>query len=242
MELWFNQDGVSGEGMLESRIDSILIGEEEIRERVAGLGEQITQYYSEIGGDLIVVGLLRGCFVFMADLVRHIRYPLTVDFMAVSSYGDGTVSTGDVKIVMDLDASIEGRNVLVVEDIIDTGTTFKKILRMLNNRNPASLKVCTFLNKPSRRTHPVQIDFCGKDIPDEFVCGYGLDYAQEYRNLPYVGVLKQEDIWRVRTISQYLRKIMTRKDVDSSGSSARIFPEMLGCGFFLLPHIILQQS
>lgn len=176
--------------MPDTGITKILIREEEIREIVNDLGQEITQHYKDVGGELIVVGLLRGSFVFMADLVRKIHYPLIVDFMAVSSYGDGTTSTGDVKIVMDLDESIEGKHVLVVEDIIDTGNTFKKIIRMLNNRNPRSLKVCTFLNKPSRRKFEVPIDFCGKDIPDEFVCGYGLDFAQKYRNLPYVGVLK----------------------------------------------------
>jgi len=175
--------------MPDTGITKVLVREEEIRTIVEELGEEITQHYRETGGELVVIGLLRGSFVFMADLVRKIHYPLVVDFMAVSSYGDGTESSGDVKIVMDLDESVEGRHVLLVEDIIDTGTTFKKVIRMMRNRNPRSLKVCTFLNKPSRRRHEVQIDFCGKDIPDEFVCGYGLDYAQKYRNLPYVGVL-----------------------------------------------------
>ncbi len=175
--------------MPDTGVTKILIREEEIQHIVKDLGEEVTQHYKAVGGELIVVGLLRGSFIFMADLVRRIHYPLVVDFMAVSSYGDGTVSSGDVKIVMDLDESVEGKHVLLVEDIIDTGNTFKKVIRMMNNRNPASLKVCTFLNKPSRRKFDVQIDFCGRDIPDEFVCGYGLDYAQKYRNLPYVGVL-----------------------------------------------------
>lgn len=175
--------------MPDTGITRILIKEDEIAEIVAQLGQEITQHYRETGGELIVVGLLRGSFVFMADLVRKVHYPLVVDFMAVSSYGDGTVSSGDVKIVMDLDESIEGKHILLVEDIIDTGSTFRKVIRMLSNRNPKSLKTCTFLNKPSRRKFDVQIDFCGKDIPDEFVCGYGLDYAQKYRNLAYVGVL-----------------------------------------------------
>ncbi len=175
--------------MPDTGITKVLIREEEIIEIVAQLGREITQHYRETGGDLIVVGLLRGSFVFMADLVRKIHYPLVLDFMTVSSYGDGTVSSGDVKIVMDLDESVEGKHVLLVEDIIDTGSTFAKVIRMMQNRNPQSLKVCTFLNKPSRRRFDVQIDFCGKDIPDEFVCGYGLDHGQKYRNLPYVGVL-----------------------------------------------------
>lgn len=175
--------------MPDSGVTKILIDKEEIASIVKKLGEEITEVYRASGGELIVAGLLRGSFIFMADLVRHIHYPMVVDFMAVSSYGDGTVSSGDVKIVMDLDESVEGKHILLVEDIIDTGNTFKKVIRMISNRNPASLRVCTFLNKPSRRRHDIRIDFCGKDIPDEFVCGYGLDYAQKYRNLPYVGVL-----------------------------------------------------
>ncbi len=174
-------------------IRSILIDEAEIRDVVARLGKEVTAHYSALGGDLVVIGLLRGSFVFMADLVRHIDYPLVVDFLAVSSYGDGTVSSGDVKIAMDLDQSIEGKHVLLIEDIVDTGTTFSKVIRMMNNRNPLSLKTCTFLNKPSRRKVDVAVDFCGRDIPDEFVCGYGLDYAQKYRNLPYVGILEIEE-------------------------------------------------
>lgn len=175
--------------MPDTGVTRILLKEEEIESIVAELGGEITRYYRKSGGELIVVGLLRGSFIFMADLVRKIHYPLIVDFMAVSSYGDGTVSSGDVKIVMDLDESIEGKHVLLVEDIIDTGATFQKVIRMLNNRKPQSLKVCTFLNKPSRRKHDIDIDFCGMDIPDEFVCGYGLDFAQKHRNLPYVGIL-----------------------------------------------------
>jgi hypoxanthine phosphoribosyltransferase len=175
--------------MPDTGITKILISEEEIRNIVDELGREITQHYHETGGELVVVGLLRGSFVFMADLIRRIHYPLVVDFMAVSSYGDGTTSSGDVKIIMDLNQSIEGKHILLVEDIIDTGKTFRKVIRMMGNRSPGSVKICTFLNKPSRRVADVPIDFCGMDIPDEFVCGYGLDYAQKYRNLPYVGVL-----------------------------------------------------
>lgn len=174
--------------MPEQGLTKVLISEDEIKEIVTRLGKEITEHYKSSDKELIVVGLLRGSFIFMADLVREIRLPLITDFMTVSSYGDGTVSTGDVKIVMDLDESIEDCDILVVEDIIDTGNTFSKVIHMLENRNPASLKICTFLNKPSRRIVDVHIDFCGIDIPDEFVCGYGLDYAQKYRNVPYVGV------------------------------------------------------
>ncbi len=128
----------------------------------------------------------------MADLIREIETPLVVDFMTVSSYGDGTVSSGDVKIVMDVDSSLENRDVLLVEDIVDTGRTFAKVVHMLKNRKPRSVKTCTFLNKPDARISEVQIDFCGMDIPDEFVVGYGLDCGQRYRNLPFVGVLEPE--------------------------------------------------
>jgi len=175
--------------MLESGIVKVLVSEEEIRQIVKRLGAEITTHYGQRDLDLLVIGLLRGSFVFMADLVREIKLPLMLDFMTLSSYGDGTVSSGDIKVVMDLDTSIEARDVLIVEDIVDTGNTFSKVIRMLKNRNPRSLKVCTFLNKPEARIVDVKIDFCGVDIPNEFAVGYGLDYAQEYRNLPYIGVL-----------------------------------------------------
>ena len=178
--------------MEDQKITKILVSEEEVRAHVLRLGADITTYYQGIRKELIVIGLLRGSFIFMADLVRQIKVPLVVDFMTVSSYGDGTISSGDVKIVMDLDSSIEGRDVLLVEDIVDTGRTFNKIIRMIRNRNPRSLKTCTFLNKPQARLVDIQIDFCGLDIPNEFAVGYGLDYAQGYRNLPYVGVLKPD--------------------------------------------------
>jgi hypoxanthine phosphoribosyltransferase len=174
----------------QPNITQILISEDEIQQIVKRMGAEITTYYSSLEKELIVIGLLRGSFIFMADLIREIQAPLVVDFMTVSSYGDGTVSSGDVKIVMDVDSSLEGRDVLLVEDIVDTGRTFAKVVRMINNRKPRSLKTCTFLNKPSARISDVQVDFCGKDIPDEFVVGYGLDYGQRYRELPYVGILQ----------------------------------------------------
>lgn len=178
---------------MERGIEQVLVPEEEVQAVVVRLGREITNYYAgkeEL--DLIVIGLLRGSFIFMADLVRQIKLPLVVDFMTVSSYGNGTASTGDVKVVMDLDESIEGKDVLMVEDIIDTGNTFNKVLGLIRHRDPRSLNICTFLSKPSRRVIDVPIDFCGMEIPDEFVCGYGLDYAQKYRNLPYIGILKLE--------------------------------------------------
>jgi hypoxanthine phosphoribosyltransferase len=173
----------------DQEITQILVSEDEVKATVRRLGAEITGHYGELEHPLMVIGLLRGSFIFMADLVRQIPLPLVVDFMTVSSYGDGTVSSGDVKVVMDLDSSIEDRDVLLVEDIVDTGRTFSKIIRMMRNRNPRSLKICTFLNKQESRVVDVPIDFCGVDIPNEFAVGYGLDYAQRYRNLPYVGVL-----------------------------------------------------
>lgn len=183
---------VKGEIVEDLQITKILVSEEEVRQAVVRLGVEITAYYGRLDRELMVIGLLRGSFIFMADLVRQIKIPLVVDFMTVASYGDGTVSSGDVKVVMDLDSSIEGRDVLLVEDIVDTGRTFSKVIRMMRNRNPRSLKTCTFLNKPLARVVEIPIDFCGVNIPNEFAVGYGLDYAQGYRNLPYVGVLKPE--------------------------------------------------
>ena len=175
--------------MQDQNITKILIPEDEVKAIVKRLGAEITAHYGQLPRELMVIGLLRGSFIFMADLVRKIELPLVVDFMTVSSYGDGTISSGDVKIVMDLDSSVEDRDILLVEDIVDTGRTFSKVIRMMSNRSPRSLKVCTFLNKPEARVADVQIDFCGTDIPNEFVVGYGLDFAQGYRHLPYVGVL-----------------------------------------------------
>ncbi len=174
--------------MAEQGLKKTLISKEEIAEIVAKLGREITEYYKDSDKELIVVGLLRGSFVFMADLVREIKCPMVTDFMTISSYGDATESSGDVKVVMDLDESITDRDVLLVEDIIDTGNTFSKVIRMLKGRGPASLRICTLLNKPCRRKVEVEIDFCGVDIADEFVCGYGLDYAQKFRNVPYIGI------------------------------------------------------
>ncbi|EKD37663.1 MAG: Hypoxanthine phosphoribosyltransferase [uncultured bacterium] len=178
--------------MQDNKITKTLVSEEEIRATVQRLGAEVTAHYQRLEKELMVIGLLRGSFIFMADLVRQIKVPLVVDFMTLSSYGDGTVSSGDIKVVMDLDSSIEDRDVLLVEDIVDTGRTFSKVIRMLQNRNPRSLSTCTFLNKPLARQVDIRIDFCGVNIPNEFAVGYGLDYAQGYRNLPYVGVLQPD--------------------------------------------------
>jgi len=174
--------------MSEQGLKKVLLSEKDIENIVVRLGQEITECYKDSEKELIVIGLLRGSFIFMADLVREIKCPMVTDFLTVSSYGDSTVSSGDVKVVMDLDESITDRDILMVEDIIDTGNTFSKVVKMLEGRKPASLRICTLLNKPSRRKVEVEIDFCGIDIPDEFVCGYGLDFAQKYRNVPYIGI------------------------------------------------------
>ncbi|BAF60733.1 hypoxanthine-guanine phosphoribosyltransferase [Pelotomaculum thermopropionicum SI] len=167
--------------------ERILFTEEEIRARVAEMGREISRDYA--GRELLVVGILKGAMIFLADLVRSITVPAFFDFIAVSSYGTSTKSSGAVRILKDLDRGIEGRHVLIVEDIVDTGLTLNYLVDNLTARGPASLKVCTLLDKPSRRQKPVEIHYNGFTIPDEFVVGYGLDYNECYRNLPYIMVL-----------------------------------------------------
>lgn len=174
--------------MLEQDIARVLFTEEQLQARVAELADQINRDYA--GKAPVLVSVLRGSFVFMADLVRRITLPCTVDFMAVSSYGSGTTSSGQVKIVKDLSEQIEGKDVLVVEDILDSGNTLSYLLKLLEARHPTSIRLCTLLDKPERRTKPVAVQYCGFTIPDEFVVGYGLDYDEKYRNLPYIGILK----------------------------------------------------
>ena len=176
--------------MLEQDIERVLFTEEELKQRVKEIAQRIDADYA--GKEPLLISVLRGSFVFMADLVREITLPCTVDFMAVSSYGGGTTSSGQVKIVKDLSEQIEGKDVLVVEDILDSGNTLSYLLKLLEARHPASIRLCTLLDKPERRTRPVELHYCGFTIPDAFVVGYGLDYAEQYRNLPYIGVLKPE--------------------------------------------------
>lgn len=171
-------------------IKEILLSEEEIRNRVEELGKEITADYA--GKDLLVVGILKGAAIFMSELIRTIELPIKIDFMAVSSYGDSSISTGEVKIIKDLDFSAEDKHVLIVEDIIDTGFTLNYLSDNLKKRGALSVRICTLLDKPERRLVGVPIDYLGFEIPDEFVVGYGLDYAEQYRNLPYVGALKEE--------------------------------------------------
>ena len=175
---------------MKNDIERILFTEAELKTRVAELGAQITADYQ--GKKPIIISILRGSYIFMADLTRSIDLPITVDFIAVSSYGAGTTSSGQVKIVKDLSENIEGRDVIVVEDILDSGNTLSYLLEILKARHVASIKLCTLLDKPSRRVKDVHADYVGYTVPDYFVVGYGLDYAEYYRNLPYIGVLKPE--------------------------------------------------
>ena len=169
-------------------VEKILISEEELRNRVAELGRQITEDYK--GKEILVIGVLRGAFVFMADLARNIDLPMAVDFMCVSSYGSGTETTGYVKIIKDLDEDIEGKHIIIAEDILDSGVTLCNLMELLRKRKPASLKIAALLDKPARHRTQLKLDYCGFVIPDEFIVGYGLDYDQKYRNLPYIGILK----------------------------------------------------
>jgi hypoxanthine phosphoribosyltransferase len=175
---------------LHPDVSHVILTEERIQERIAELGAQITADYGD--ESVLLIAVLRGAALFVADLARQITSPAELDFMAVSSYGSSTQSSGVVRIIKDLDETIEDRNVLVVEDIIDSGLTLKYLLRNLASRKPRSLEVVTLLNKPGKQRVPIDCKYTGFDIPDEFVIGYGLDYAERYRNLPYIGVLKPE--------------------------------------------------
>ena len=169
-------------------LERIMITEEQIAGRVREVAVQLDKLYE--GRRPVVVCILKGSVMFFSDLIRHMETPLELDFMAVSSYGAGTTSSGQVKITKDLSESIEGRDIIVVEDILDSGNTLSYLLQILQARHPASMKLCTLLDKPDRRIKPVHVDYSGFSIPDEFVVGYGLDFAEKYRNLPYIGVLK----------------------------------------------------
>ena len=166
----------------------VLVSEEEVEKRIRELGEKISKDYE--GKQVHLICVLKGGVFFMCELAKRITVPVSMDFMSVSSYGDGTSCSGVVKIAKDLDESLEGKDVLVVEDIIDSGRTLSYLLEILKKRNPNSMKLCTLLDKPERRVMDVNVDYVGFNIPDEFVVGYGLDYAQKYRNLPYIGVVE----------------------------------------------------
>ncbi|NLB37099.1 MAG: hypoxanthine phosphoribosyltransferase [Clostridiales bacterium] len=175
---------------MHNDVKEILVNEEEIKQIVARLGSQITEDYKD--KNLLLLSILKGSVVFMADLIRAIKIPCRLDFMAVSSYGNNIKSSGVVKIVKDLDIALEGYDLLIVEDILDSGKTLSYLSEILLKRNPKSLKICTFLDKPERREANICADYTGKAVPDKFVVGYGLDYDERYRNLPYIGVLKPE--------------------------------------------------
>lgn len=169
-------------------VEKVLLSEEQLSQKIAELGEEISKDYQ--GKEIVAICVLKGAILFMADLARAVKVPMALDFMAVSSYGNGTSTSGTVRILKDLDNSIEGKHVLLVEDIIDSGVTLKYLLKNLKSRKPASIKLCTLLNKPERRRVEVDIDYCGFTVPDYFLVGYGLDYAEKYRNLPFIGILK----------------------------------------------------
>ncbi|EFG49691.1 hypoxanthine phosphoribosyltransferase [Aerococcus viridans ATCC 11563 = CCUG 4311] len=169
-------------------VEEILVSTEEIAERIQVLGEELTADYQD--KNPIVVGILKGSVPFMSDLIRAMDVKLQIDFMDISSYGGGVESSGQVKILKDLDADVSGRHVIIVEDIVDTGNTLAKIHDLFQHRNAASVKVVTLLNKPERRTADVSVDYIGFEIPDKFVIGYGMDFDEEYRQLPYIGILK----------------------------------------------------
>ena len=177
---------------MHPNIETIMFDQDAIATRVAEMGRQIVHDYGGDREDLLLIGVLRGVAVFFGDMMRAIPLPVSVDFMSVSSYGASTRSSGVVRILKDLDENITGRHVLILEDIIDTGLTLDYLARLLQERRPASLEICTLLDKPSRRQAKVAVKYVGFTIPDQFVVGYGLDYDQRYRNLPYVGILKPE--------------------------------------------------
>lgn len=174
---------------MHNDIQEILLTEEMLKNKVAELGAQITRDYAD--KEIFAIGILRGAVVFMADLIRAIERPVQIDFMAVSSYGMQADSSGIVRILKDLDSSITGKHVLIIEDIIDSGQTLSYLIKNLTERKPASIQLCTLMNKPERRKVDLPVKYVGFEIPNEFVVGYGLDYAEKYRNLPYLGVLKR---------------------------------------------------
>ena len=175
--------------LIHPDVSEILLSQEQLEHRVAQLGAEITRDFA--GRAPLFVGVLKGCFVFMADLMRHVDLPCSIDFMAVSSYGSGTKTTGAVKIIKDLNQDIEGRDIILVEDILDSGVTLHYLTEYLSVRKPATITIATIMDKPSRRKAPVYARYSGFEIPDAFVVGYGLDYDERYRNLPYIGVLNE---------------------------------------------------
>ena len=175
---------------MKNDIQEVLFSEAQLDAKVSELGARISKDYE--GKNPLIVSVLKGSYVFMADLTRKITIPCNIDFMAVSSYGNGTKSTGEVQIIKDIGSKIDGRDLIIVEDILDSGVTLSFLMKILKARGANSIRLCTLLSKPERRKVDVPIDYLGFEIPDEFVVGYGLDYAEKYRNLPYIGILKPE--------------------------------------------------
>lgn len=175
---------------MNNDIKEVLYSEDELRDRVRQMGAKISNDYS--GKELILIGVLKGSVIFMADLLKEITIPCKMDFMAVSSYGNSTETSGVVRILKDLDFEIQGKDILIVEDIIDSGVTLKYLMKYLSARKPNSLEIVCLLNKPDRRKVDIDVKYLGYDVPDHFLVGYGLDFAEKYRNLPYVGILKEE--------------------------------------------------
>lgn len=173
-------------------VKEILFTKEQLQQRVAELGQQITRDFADKKEPVVLVSVLRGSYIFMADLSRAIDIPVQIDFMSVSSYGSGTKTSGQVEIKKDLSDPIEGVHVIVVEDILDSGTTLSYLMSVLSARHPASISLCTLLDKPERREKPIYANYSGFTVPNAFIVGYGLDYAEKYRNLPYIGILKEE--------------------------------------------------
>jgi len=171
-------------------IKNILYSKEDIQSKVTSIANRINNDYQELD-NILLIGVLKGANVFMCDLMREINLPIKIDFIAASSYGHSTESSGIVKIIKDLDYSIEGMNVIIVEDIIDTGLTLKYLTENFKSRNPSSLEICTLLDKPERRLVEIEVKYIGYQIPDEFIVGYGIDFAEKYRNLPYIATLKE---------------------------------------------------
>jgi hypoxanthine phosphoribosyltransferase len=177
---------------MDETVTRVLIGEAELQARVSALGAQIAEDYAK-DENLLLVSVLKGSVIFLADLMRAIQRPLSIDFLAAASYGASTQTSGVVRILKDLETDIAGRSVLLVEDIIDSGMTLRYVREILLSRNPASLKICTLLSKPDRREVEIPVDYIGFDIPNEFVVGYGLDYAERYRNLPYIAIMQPKE-------------------------------------------------
>jgi hypoxanthine phosphoribosyltransferase len=175
---------------MNNDIKEVLYNEDELRDKVRQMGAKISKDYS--GKELIIIGVLKGSVIFMSDLLKEITIPCKMDFMAVSSYGNSTETSGVVRILKDLDFEIQGKDILIVEDIIDSGVTLKYLMKYLSGRKPNSLEIVCLLNKPDRRKVDIDVKYLGYDVPDHFLVGYGLDFAEKYRNLPYVGILKEE--------------------------------------------------